>query len=581
MALSLSEIQEKIQKPERNAQIAKAIRQQNRIKFHVQCAITPEWNAPLTDFLQWVDSLIPADKAKIFKQLFRFPIKTNEVTGIIFDKLSRVFDGRNPVYNYQFISTEERDDWEWYRQEILDSQNVWQTKGWEHFKTEINSILIVDLPEVQTGELPDPYFYWLPIKQVISYKVADNDTGRMEWIIFRIFDEHEKETKIAVYDDAFYRIFPDVQSGKMLGTPLVEVAHDLGYCPARFFWDAPLTLDEPDVKYHPLSKELSELDWFMFYHTSKKHLDLYAGYPIYSGYEQNCDYSNPNSGEHCDGGFLRDKQGNWLYNLVGGCLQACPKCGQKRITGAGSFIEIPVPQEKTDADLRNPVQITTIDRASLDYNVDEEERKRQEIIDAVCGMNTELINDMAVNDKQVTASFENQNTVLNRIKKGFENAQAWVDETICRLRYGHLFLSVNINLGTEFYNLTAQALRKQYADAKAAGASEAELDALNTQILETEYRTNPIQLQRMVILSDLEPYRHFSRAEVLELQSKELIDQIDLIVKLNFAAFVRRFERENTNIIEFGVNIPYERKIKVITEKFIEYANENRQGLAN
>ena len=529
-------------------------------------------SAPMSDFLAWVDTLIPKDKAIIFKSLFRFPLKTNETTGIIFDKLSRVFDGRNPAFNYQFMNSEQRDDWEWYRQEVLDEPNVWQTKGWEHFKTEINSVLIVDLPAEQTGEYPEPYFYWLPIQKVINYEVEDISKGTMKWIIFRLEDN-----RIAVLDDEYYRIYPEMKSGGLLSPPELENAHDLGYCPARFFWDAPLNLEDPDIKAHPLSRELAELDWLLYFHVSKKHLDTYAGYPIYSGYAVGCNFYNETNGEYCDKGFLRSEKGHWIFDVSGQGLLKCPKCGNKRLAGAGSYVEVPIPDKSNDMpDLRNPIQITTIDRASLDYNVDEEERKKEEIINSVCGTNTELVNEVAVNDKQVTASFENQNAVLNRIKKGFENAQNWVDETICRLRYGNLFISANVNLGTDFYTLSPQLLRKQYAEAKTAGASEAELDAMNTQILETEYRNNPLQLQRMIILSDLEPYRHFSRQEVLELQSKGLIDETNLQIKLNFASFVKRFERENANIIEFGVLLPYERKIEIITDKFKEYANENR-----
>jgi len=74
----------------------------------------------------------------------------------------------------------------------------------------------------------------------------------------------------------------------------------------------------------------------------------------------------------------------------------------------------------------------------------------------------------------------------------------------------------------------------------------------------------------------LEPFRHFSRVEVMDLYSKQLIDETELRIKLNFSNYVRRFERENTNLLEFGTGIPFDKKIEVITNKFKEYANENR-----
>ena len=104
--------------------------------------------------------------------------------------------------------------------------------------------------------------------------------------------------------------------------------------------------------------------------------------------------------------------------------------------------------------------------------------------------------------------------------------------------------------------------------------SEADLDALLQQIIETEYRHNPQQMQRMIILADLEPYRHLTRNEVQGLYDKGIIDMEELLVKINFADFIRRFERENMNIIEFGANIEYPTKIQTIKEVLRQYATE-------
>lgn len=569
MGLELERIKKEITEPRKRATISKAVRHQNRIKFHAQTNVTPLMCLPTTDFLAWVQNLIPHDKFKIFKTLFRYPVRTNEVTGICFDKLSRIFDGRNPAFNYQFMNSEQRDDWEYYRQDVLREPEVWSTKGWEFFKTEINSVLIVDLPAEQNpaDRYPAPYFYWLPIESVITFE-ANRTTGVMDWIIFR---QHDK--RIAVIDNERYRIFRESDGGN-IGELLVDSPHDLGYCPARFFWSEPMNLQEPDVKQSPLTKELEALDWFLFFHISKRHLDMYGAYPIYSGYEQSCDFSNAENGDYCDGGFLKDKQGYYRLDQAG-LLMRCPKCGDKRITGAGSFVEIPIPDGDKQPDLRNPVQMLTVDRRSLEYNVEEEKRLRENIITAVVGQNEEVTQREAFNEQQVMAAFESQSTVLNRVKKGFESAQQFVDETVCRLRYGSLFVSAKVNYGTEFYLYDANELRNRYKAAKESGASEAELDALQNQIIETEYRNNQTQLQRMLILAELEPYRHLTRNEVLDLYGRNLITENELRIKLNFANFVRRFERENTNLLEFGTQIPFADKIRVITNKFNEYASEN------
>ena len=592
MALSVEEIRKRASEQRHKVTISLAVLHQNRLRFHSEVVpSTPalaSWMyhgreqggvAPLlagregvaqalTDFLAMVQNLIPKDKFEVFRTLFRFPVMTNEVLAVCYDKLSRIFDGRNPAFSYQFKTTEQRDDWEWYRQERLHEPSVWSEKGWEFFKTQINSVLIVDLPEEQdaSDRNPQPYFYWLPIRDVIDFK-ADPETGQMKYIIFR-----QDEDKIAVFDDEFRRIF--TAKGNMVGELLAEYPHDLGYCPARFFWNEPLSLDKPDIKASPVTKELDRLDWYLFYAISKRHLDTYGSYPIYWGYEQSCDFHNDENGDYCDGGFLKDKHNHWHYDN-NGLLVPCPVCSRKRITGAGSFVEVPVPnKDEGQPDLSNPVGIVSVDRDSLDYNRDEALRLRSDIITAIVGTNEEITTRDALNEQQIKANFESQSQVLQRVKKGFEQAQKWVDDTCCRERYGDAFISSSINYGTEFYLFTSDELRERYKAAKEAGMSEADLDALLQQIIETEYRHNPQQMQRMIILGDLEPYRHLTRDEVQALYDKQLVTVEELLVKLNFADFVRRFERENMNIITFGENIDYDTKIQTIKERMADYARE-------
>ena len=572
MGYDVSEIRKRIAENKKAAVLSRAKLHQMRIKFHTVKRVTtfnsPYLSIPLTQFLNMAENILPHDKFVQFKVLFRYPIKTNEITEVCFDKLSRIFDGRNAAYNYQFINSEYRDDWEQYRLTKLHEPEVWATKGWEFFKSEINSVLVVDVPREQSSPMPEPYFYWLPIDDVITYE-ANPTTGQMKFIVFRRRDE------IVAIDDETYRVWDDAKrTGTIEGLPKVEAAHDLGYCPARFFWNEPISLDDPDVKASPLSAVLESLDWFEFFHISKRQLDLMGAYPILSGYEQSCDFTNAENGDYCDGGFLKDKQGHYKMDMAGTLLR-CPKCGNKRTVGPGSFVEIPVPNEQEgQPDLRNPVQILNVDRNALDYNVAEQKRLREEIITAVVGQDEIVTNRDAFNEQQVRANFESVTTVLNRVKRGFEAAQQWVDETVCRLRYGRYFISATVNYGTEFFLYSPDELRKRYSAAKEAGASESELDMMQKQIIETEYRNDPMQLRRMLILSELEPYKHLSRQEVTELYEKGLISEDDLRVKLNFPTFVRRFERENTNLLDFGGAIPYSRKIEIIGAELKRYAKE-------
>jgi hypothetical protein len=564
MGLSLQKIKDEVLHPSKQRELGMAKAQQDWIKFHVDTNLDAVNSLPFLKFKAFVKSQLPEDKYITSMNNLKFPLPTNSLTEGIFTLLSKIFDGRNPAFNYQFHRTHERDDWEWYRQEVLDEPNVWSQKAWRYFQTEINCVMVVDMPLEDKGDrYPQPYFYFVPISEVISYEVNPR-TKNMNWIIFKNGDV------VIAIDDTSYRTF--AYEDRQLGELLTDNPHDLGYCPSRFFWSEPLSLSNPDIKKSPISKELSALDWYLFKSLGVKHLDTYASYPIYSAFEEECDYIDKD-GNACHKGYLQKPNGEYVTG-VDGTPMPCPIChGKKQLMGAGSFITVPVPTEG-QPDLRKPVDITTVDRKSLDYNVEELKRLETKIVNSCVGVDNTILNETSLADKQVDASFESKDNVLNRIKQGFEEAQEWVDTTICLLRYRSAFISASINYGNEFYTLTPETLQKRYTAAKEGGASEAELDALRTQLIETTYRHNPMVLQRMLILNDLEPYRHRTQDEVKALRELGLFSDAELILKADFMGFVKQFERENDNILEFGTAIPYSEKIKTIYQTLLHYAEQ-------
>lgn len=570
MALELNQIKQILQKPSKRQVIQKAVNMQRRLRFHTETNIAvSDINQPTTIFLDWVKHLLPKDKFNIFLRLFKFPLPTPAVVEDVYRELERVFYSRNSSSSYQFTDSELAEDWSQYKKNNLNEPEVWKTTGWKRMQVSPNNILVVDLPQVQTTSRPEPYFYWLEIDAVVDYQLSKQDENLFEWLVF-----NQPEHRIAVFDDTSIRVY-QLNEKNEIQSLVSEAQHDLGYCPARFFWSTQLNEKNKDLKKNPITKELSNLDWYLFFALSKQHLDLYAPYPIYSAYEADCNFENNETGDYCDGGFLRNVKGEYKI-LNDGTVEKCPCCSEKRIAGPGSFLEVPIPnQTEGVADMRNPVQITTIDKDSLDYNVNECARLKNEIVISVVGSGGTVSEKEAINETQVTANFESKTSVLNALKTNFELAQKFVEDTVCKLRYGGAFISSSVSWGTEFYVFTVTELYSKYKQAKENGASNSELDAISQQILEVEYRNNPLVLQRMLILKQLEPYPHKTLDEVLKLYEKKLIDENLVKLKINFSTLVEKFERENINIIEFASNKPMREKIDIINKKFLEYVTEN------
>lgn len=566
MGLSIGQIQDYLEKPINKDSLDKAMRHEGRLRFHTEKSMEMKQSPALTSFLSFVEDLIPKDKLVTFKSLLTYPIHTTSLVDNIYRELEKVFDSRNASFTYQFKTKEAGNNWERYRQEKLKEPWIWKEKAWDQMKSHINSILVCDLPLEQTGKYPEPYFYFLDISQVITYQSKGDN---LEWIIF-----NQPDNRVAVFDDTYIRVF-EVKDNQIIRT-ISENEHKVGYCPARFFWTSSISCDLPDVKQAPISKELSNLDWYLFFSTSKRHLDLYAPYPIYAAYESDCDYESEN--DYCDGGYLRGREGHYL-RASENQLIPCPKCSPKRATGAGAFVTQRVPKEG-EVDLKTPVQIITVDGKSLDYNVNECERLKQTITESVIGRGGVVSDKEAMNVTQLEAQFENRTTVLNSLKSNFEKIHYFVDKTMCKMMFGSKFIDCNINYGTQFYIYTVENLQAKYKAAKENGQGESVLDALDELIIQTEYRNNPLMLQRMSILKSLEPYRNYTRQEVLDMDAKGLLDPILVRIKINFSRYIDRFERENMDLVEWGMYLKYDEKINKINETISNYAEQDSKGKA-
>lgn len=544
MDLSEKEILERVKAPIKSNLIHEAALNEQRIKFHTEPIVNrKKFSVPATIFLDWVKLLLPKDKYNTFLQLFKLPIDTTSIVESAYKELAKVFKSKNSSFEYEFDSNETLDDWLQYRKNALNCPGVWINTAWKQMQIHINSFIVVDMPEKQNGT-PEPYFYWLDILNVIDYELSGYDT--VEWIIF-----NQPNDRIAVIDGSAYRIYRKERvNDEIRITKEREAYHNLGYCPVAFFWHNAVDFDVPDIKKSPITKELSNLDWYLFFSISKRHLDLYAPYPIYSAYEADCNFENNETGDYCDGGFLRDSDGNYKM-LRDGSIEPCPRCSSKRIVGPGSFLEVPIPNAADGvADLRDPIQITTIDADSLKYNVSEKERLGQEIIDNIIGVGGSVGSIEALNEMQIAANYDSRTAVLVALKTEFEQAQKFVEKTICKLRYGDKFKSLNIDWGTDFYIFTAKDLYKQLKEAKDSGSPIYEQGILIKQLLEVNHKHSPLSLAKAVILDRLEPYSTLSVADVMGLSQRNFVNNKYLVLKLNFNQIVDEFEDANGDILQ-------------------------------
>lgn len=569
MKIERNKIQEIIDNPSKKWFISKAVHYEKRLRFHGDVSVEPlSVSGACNEFLKFVETILPRDKYTIFLNLFTFPVFTNEITQKAYSQLKKVWDGKNPFIQFDFSNlTLEKDFIQYW--ETLGGNDSWQTESWERMVSAINAISVVDLPTVQTGELPEPYYYFLDISQVLDFQEKNNE---FEYLAY--FKDAEK-TKLVFIDSEAYRVF-NVEKGKIISEE-VNNPHDLGYCPARFFWSDEISYTSK-LKGNPIASQLGNLDWILYYSISKRQSENSSQWPIYWAYEQQCEFRNEKTGMYCDGGIMRAATGDFQIDQ-NGKIQKCPACSDKRLTGPGSLIEIPVPSEDQPS-LAPGVGVVNVDVAALEYSKKQLQELENNFIKNTVGVANDPLNDQAFNEMQIESSYESRLTILKELKRNFEKAQQFVLGTLARLRYGNRFKGVVCNLGTDFYLFSKSELLKMYQAAKTAGVSDIVLDNIFYQILEVEHKNNPIEFERALTLMQLEPFRHLSRAELINLHSSkpDFISEDEFLIKLNFSNFIDRFEREQMNVGQFGRLLEFDQKINLIKQTLISYARESKPG---
>jgi hypothetical protein len=570
MSLDEKRIKEIMKAPPQKEVLLEAENHENRLSLHSETEITKRSrNEAFKDFLAYAKALLPLDKYQRFESLIKTPYATLDLTGEIFTEQARIFDGQNAFFNYDFTTSDLQADFSEYLKE-LDDMNFFKTRGFEQLKTGINSVLVVDLPREVSSDRLEPFYYFVDVRDIID--VRANHKGEIKHIIFKL-----SETLRAVYDDEFYRIYED-KDGRI--TQESKSAHDLGYCPATFFWDKNLRKDNPILKKSPLTNSLSSLDRYLFLDTSKEHADLYSAFPIVVSMEKLCNF------EGCQNGYITKELREDYYNEHIGAIDSriveqtvkCQSCEERELIGAGTNFEYPAPQSNEDPNLSNPVEIITAETKPLEYLRDKLEALANKIKSATIGTGSKQIDTQAINELQVMGSFESRRNALITLKESFEKVHKFANDTVARLRYGDRFEGSVVFYGDEFYLKNLATLQEEYKQAKENGEPDEEIDAIYRQIIQTKYKGNNDKIQRHWILLNVNPMPHNSLKEATELRASGAVSEEDYIIKARFNAFIARFEREQTNVIHFGDNEEFNTRIYNIYSQLKMYANESSRN---
>jgi len=563
---------EKIKSPKNGERIDTAIRMERRIRLHT--VGTQDYSTAFDLWLDKIRDLLPAEKYNIFIKLITEPVPTLDLTETIFDELAKIFESSNRDIYLSFKQDSERLTEQF--NDYINLDRYFKNEVYDMFKVAPNSFIVVDTKtELDSNNQVQPITYFVHLESIIDFDVTRD--GKTNYILFKSDND-----RIIGIDNYNYYVF-DVSNGK---TPVLldnyPSAHNLTdtlgrpYTPAFLIYPDFLNVTDNVVVNSPLTKALGNLDWLLFWAISKRYLDLYAPFPIYVSFEEDCSYVHP-SGAQCTDGYLSIVSGNDTEDLESSTVQIpCPKCSKQKMFGAGSEVTVPAPQSKDDPNLIDAVKVIPASKDSIEYVTGEQERLEQKIYYAVLGKTSQPLENFSQSIAQLDLSTESRKAVLIHIKEVFEQTHYWTLYTLAKLRFGDDFVDCNVNYGDNYFLTTQEQETDRYKKLKDTGAPESILHASLESIVKTTYKTAPQTRLLQQVYLEVEPYQTMSIESVMKLSQQGLIPRKKAISKIHFTDFIEEYENEHSTLISTIQNGESDKSalVKLLKRQLDEYASK-------
>ncbi len=560
MRLSESSLIKKIKKKPNQDRISDMKRYQSRLKvmseplFFWEIERETGWS----EVKQAIRNSVTPEKYNRLMNFFSFPLPIVSIANDISEDLNRVFNGRNANFSVQYPNKRAEQQTEQLLM-MLKTREWIEKHGRRVFKCQPQTIVVID--KDASGI---PFYLSVGLDKLIGFECDEHD--EFKYIIFDHShgeDERGKFKKIAFYDDEFYRVIEEI-NGVM--TLIVENPHNLGFCPCRWFVDESLNSNDKVKRYAPLSPVLGTMsEWSQFYAYSY-YAEHYGVFPVVEFASPICE------DEHCVNGYVS-------YPLENGGMSVpstCPSCSKNKFNGAGTSIKINPRIDNDENDSSGYFRFISPPTQNLEFEQTKQDHRENFIKVNTTGFNDVISRD-AVNVDQVRSLMEDRKKPLLKLAGFLNRLHTWMIETSVKLAI-NTDVKVHANYGTEWFLLTEKQLQELFKGAKDSGLPESEIDQIYNLLIETKYKGQPQTVRKLMIENNLNPQPYQSIAECFELAKNGVMTQSDLYLKANLIKFIKRFERENGSIVEFGSDITFEQKINIILNTFKNYANDENEN---
>lgn len=553
--LSKEQIIEKIKEPVSKDALADGIRIQNRHKVHIT-------GDGYKDKLVRHSGFESEDDYNIRKQLTS--PGTVQLSAIILDNLNRWATNQGTVKNIQFKKDGDAENF----RKVLSQ--VWRGDSMENFirtfykeaiYQEMMGFLIVTKPQLTNdktqiregvespyagGDL-DPYIIFINAESVHDFNAVGD---KVEYLIIK-YGSYTQDSK----EYHTYRVIDDKQDTIITfqGDDVYlydDKMHEVGHTPAIQISSITKHLVSDKIKTSPIDHVMPALDRYM-----QKDSDLIIQmvrhmYPKLVSVVTDC--------KLCEG------RG---YNYDAETQVTCKHCnGTGKVIPFGRDGILGIPQYLNDGHTPypgSPASYITPDNDSLRTAMEDLESLGKDILYSATGDKNLIVEGLETATENLI-NFKGLEDRISEIVNMVESREEFLIETIAKMHIGFKdkFKAVSVRYGRRLTVRGENEILSEIVSAKESGMPISHIETLQKELIYTRYKNNPIEMERHMLLSDVEPLNGYTVSEVLDMA--DYVEPADLKVKFNFNKLIDWFESKKGPIVQYKENVDRSKRIEEI-----------------
>lgn len=392
---------------------------------------------------------------------------------------------------------------------------------------------------------PQPYIIFKCLDDVIDYQCKGD---KVEYLIIELTEDEKGNEWYRCIDDARDVVVKhDVENGGIykIDEAYPIIINQLGYVPAIQVSNIQADILDYQVKTSPIDACIPHLKLFLTNYAEHVMSCILHAHPIYYQVGQKCGYVTTN-GVKCEGGYLQYLD-NESHNET-----ICPQCkgtGHNIHRDSSTVIILPAKDEEgKPANFNNVAGYVTPPIEILKHQIDELNYIEQKIYFCGTGIQGLTEDSIAKTATETMLNLKPLENIIDSIITNIELVETFLTDCIGKLFYKESYIKSQINYSRRLNLKDENTVVTELKDAKANGCSFGYIKTLVEEIIYSRYQNSPIDLQRNLILLELEPLPGWTYTEI---KDDSLIPNETKIFKLMFNDLIQQWEEVNGDIYNY------------------------------